>query len=288
VILLEILKDKSRSFIQNIILNGEVSVNDKNKKQSYKIKENDIIKLNIKDPVPLSIKKEDISLDILYEDQSIIVINKAQGMVVHPAPGNYEKTLVNAILNHCDLSGINGVLRPGIVHRIDKDTSGVIVVAKNDLAHVKLSKQFKDHTINRKYIALVEGVIKESSGEIDKPIGRNSKIRTQMAVCEGGRHAITHYKVLKRFDNNTLVECTLETGRTHQIRVHFSSIGHPVVGDLVYGYKKQKFKLNGQLLHAKTLGFNHPENDEYVEFSSELPEYFLRVVEILGAGAKNL
>lgn len=283
VLLQEILNDKSRSFIQNIISKGEALVNNKARKQSYKLKEGDMIELTLEDPVPLLIEKEDIDLDILYEDKSIIIINKPQGMVVHPAPGNYNKTVVNAVLNHCEgeLSGINGVMRPGIVHRIDKDTSGVIVIAKNDLAHINLSKQFKDHSIKRKYIALVEGVMKDLEGTIDKPIGRNKKIRTQMAICEDGRRAVTHFKVIETFDRYSLVECALETGRTHQIRVHLTSIGHPVVGDTVYGFKKQKFKLNGQMLHAKTLGFIHPEKGEYVEFTTELPGYFQNLIDII-------
>ena len=282
-VLLKILNDKSRSFIQNIILKKEVFVNNKVRKQSYRLKEGDIIELTLEDPIPLLIKKEDIYLDILYEDEIVIIINKPQGMVVHPAPGNYDKTVVNAILNHCgdSLSGINGIIRPGIVHRIDKNTSGVVVIAKNDLAHINLSKQFKEHTIKRKYVALVEGVIKDSEGIINKPIGRNKKIRTQMAICEDGKSAVTHFKVIKTYDNHSLIECTLETGRTHQIRVHLNSIGHPVVGDSIYGYKKQKFNLRGQMLHAKTLGFYHPKNNNYVEFTTDLPEYFKNLIEVL-------
>ncbi len=283
VLLIEILKDKSRSYVQDMISSEEVYVNKKIKKQSYKIKENDLIELTLNDPVELLASKQDIPIDILYEDEWLIIINKEQGMVVHPAPGNYDGTVVNAILHHCEdkLSGINGIMRPGIVHRIDKNTSGLIVVAKNDKAHISLSKQFKEHTIKRRYVALVEGVIKDDSGTIDKPIGRDVKQRIKMAICQNGRNAITHFKVLKVYDNYSLIECILETGRTHQIRVHMSSIGHPVVGDDVYGFKKQKFKLNGQLLHAKDLGFYHPEDGRYIEFSSELPKYFKDILCIL-------
>jgi len=282
-VLLKILRDKSRNFIQDIIFKKEVFVNNKVRKQSYKLKEGDVIELTLENPVPLLLTKENVELDILYEDEVIIIINKPQGMVVHPAPGNYDKTVVNAILNHCgdSLSGINGIMRPGIVHRIDKNTSGVIVIAKNDLAHINLSRQFKEHSIKRKYIALVEGVMKSTEGIIDKPIGRNKKIRTQMTICEDGKHAVTHFKVIKTYNNHSLIECTLMTGRTHQIRVHLNSIGHPVVGDTIYGFKKQKFNLNGQMLHAKTLGFYHPKNGKYIEFTTDLPEYFKNLIEVL-------
>ena len=200
-------------------------------------------------------------------------------MVVHPAPGNYSGTLVNALLYHCrDLSGINGILRPGIVHRIDKDTSGALVVAKNDNAHNSLAMQLKDHSMTRSYLALVEGIIKQDEGSIDEPIGRHPKDRIKMAVVESGKKAITHYKVIERFDNYTLVECNLETGRTHQIRVHMAKIGHPLVGDLVYGFKKQRFNLKGQVLHAKMLGFIHPSTNEYMEFVSPLPDYFEKLI----------
>ena len=222
---------------------------------------------------------ENIPLDVIYEDSDVIVINKSQDMVVHPAPGNYSGTLVNALLYHCrDLSGINGVLRPGIVHRIDKDTSGALVVAKNDNAHNSLAMQLKDHSMTRSYLALVEGIIKQDEGSIDEPIGRHPKDRIKMAVVENGKKAITHYKVIERFDNYTLVECNLETGRTHQIRVHMAKIGHPLVGDLVYGFKKQRFNLKGQVLHAKRLGFIHPSTNEYMEFVSPLPDYFEKLI----------
>lgn len=273
---------KSRSFIQNIIENENVLVNNKKVKASYKIKECDKIYLNMPEPTELEVEAENIDLDIVYQDDDIAIINKPQGMVVHPAPGNYTGTLVNGLLYHLkDLSGINGVIRPGIVHRIDKDTSGLLVIAKNDLAHNELAKQFKEHTIKREYYAIVEGVVKEDEGTIDKPLGRHPVERIKIAIVKDGRHAVTHYNVIERYKKNTLVKCVLETGRTHQIRVHMSSIGHPLVGDPVYGYKKQRFKLEGQALHAKTLGFIHPRTKEYVEFDSDLPEEFEKILNIL-------
>ena len=272
-------EDKSRSYIQGVIEGGNAIVNGKCRKSNFKLKLGDIITLKIPEPVELNVKAEDIPLDILYEDSDVIVINKPQDMVVHPAPGNYSGTLVNALLNHCtDLSGINGVLRPGIVHRIDKDTSGALVVAKNDNAHNSLAAQLKDHSMTRSYVALVEGVIKSDEGTIDAPIGRHPKDRIKMAIVESGKKAVTHYKVIERFDKYTLVECNLETGRTHQIRVHMAKIGHPLVGDLIYGFKKQKFNLKGQVLHAKRLGFIHPSTNEYMEFISPLPNYLEKLI----------
>lgn len=276
------LKDKSRSYIQQLIDDESVLVNYKAKKSSYKLKNGDEIEINIPDPIELDVVPENIPLDILYEDDDVIVVNKPQGMVVHPASGVYSGTLVNALLYHCnDLSGINGVARPGIVHRIDKDTSGVLVVAKNDISHNKLASQLKEHTMNRIYIALVEGVIKEDEGIVDKPLGRHPKDRIKFSVVNNGKNAITHYKVLQRFNKYTLIQCKLETGRTHQIRVHMAHIGHPLVGDPVYGYKKQRFKLHGQMLHAQTLGFIHPTKGEYVEFSAPIPKSFDEVISIL-------
>lgn len=273
------IADKSRSYIQKLIRNGNISVNNCVKKCNYKIKYGDKITVNIPNSVNLDIEAQDIPIDVLYEDDYLIVVNKPQGMIVHPAPGIYKDTLVNALLYHCkNLSGINGITRPGIVHRIDKNTSGILVVAKNDYAHIKLSKQLKDHSMTREYIAMVEGVLKNDSGSIDAPIGRHPKERIKMAVVNGGRNAITHYKVLKRFKNNTLIKCVLETGRTHQIRVHMAYIGHPLVGDPEYGYKKQKYKLKGQLLHAYKLGFIHPSTNEYLEFRTPLPEYFKCII----------
>jgi len=280
------IQDKSRSYIQNLIEDNFVEVNHKIKKSNYKTKLGDNIKVSLPDAVELNIKGEDISLHILYEDTDVIVVNKPQGMIVHPAAGVHTGTLVNALLNHCreDLSGINGIARPGIVHRIDKDTSGILVVAKNDISHNKLSEQLKDHSMTREYIALVEGIVKEEEGSLDKPIGRHKKDKIKMAVAEDGKKAITHYKVIKRFKDYTLVKCILETGRTHQIRVHMCYLGHPIVGDPVYGYKKQKFNLKGQLLHAQKLGFIHPTTGMYMEFEVEIPEHFKRIVDILSKG----
>ncbi|ACA54597.1 RluA family pseudouridine synthase [Clostridium botulinum] len=278
----KIFEDKSRSYLQGIIDEGNVLVNNKEKKRNYKLKVGDNIEINIPEPKLLQIEPEDVKLDVIYEDKDVIVVNKPQEMVVHPAPGVYSGTLVNALLHHCkDLSGINGVARPGIVHRIDKDTSGILVVAKNDISHNNLAAQFKEHSISRVYMALVEGIIKNEQGTIEAPIGRHPVDRIKMAVVKDGRHAVTHYKVIKRFKNHTLVECRLETGRTHQIRVHMSHIMHPLVGDPVYGYKKQRFNLKGQMLHAKLLGFIHPTTGQYVEFESELPEYFKKIIKIL-------
>ncbi len=273
--------DLSRSQVQKLIENGKITINGKETKNNYKLRKNDIIEIEIPDPEPLDIVPEDIPLDICYEDKDIIIINKPQGMVVHPAPGHYSGTIVNAIMYHCgdDLSGINGCMRPGIVHRIDKDTSGIIVIAKSDSAHKSLAEQLACHSITRKYYAIVTGNLKEDTGTIDKPVGRNPKDRKKMAVVEGGRRAVTHYKVLERFGGKyTLIEAQLETGRTHQIRVHLASIGHPLLGDTVYGSEKQPFKLQGQVLHAKVLGFIHPSTGEYVEFESPLPEYYEKLI----------
>lgn len=278
----EELEEQSRSYIQLLIEDGEVTVNDCVKKSNYKLKENDSILITIPEAKEYFIEPENIPLDVIYEDNDIVVINKPRGMTVHPAPGVYSGTLVNALLYHCkDLSGINGILRPGIVHRIDKDTTGILVVAKNDKAHNHLAAQLKDHSMTREYVALVEGVMKNDLGTIDAPLARDPKDRIKIAIVKDGRKAVTHYKVLERYSKNTLVECKLETGRTHQIRVHLSSINHPIVGDPVYGYKKQRFNINGQLLHAKKLGFIHPTTEEYMEFTTELPEDFIRVIHIL-------
>lgn len=271
--------DKSRSFYQKMIEEGEVTVNGKTVKSKYKLKEEDEIQVAHREPVMLEAEAENIPIDIIYEDEDLVVVNKEQGMVVHPAPGNYNGTMVNALLWHCDnLSGINGVIRPGIVHRIDKDTSGILVVAKNDNSHMKLSDQFKDHSMTREYFALVEGNVKKDKGTIDRAIGRDPKTRIKMALVPDGKRAVTHFEVEKRYKGYTLVRCMLETGRTHQIRVHMASIGHPLVGDPVYGFKKQKFKLEGQMLHAKILGFIHPRTEKYVYFDSELPQWFTNVL----------
>jgi 23S rRNA pseudouridine1911/1915/1917 synthase len=276
----EKMENMSRSQIQKLIDQESITVNGKKIKSNYKLRTKDKISVSIPEPVMLEITPEDIDIEIIYEDEDLAVVNKPQGMVVHPAAGNYSGTLVNALLARCsNLSGINGVIRPGIVHRIDKDTSGVLVIAKNDIAHRSLAEQIKEHSVKRVYKALVEGVIKNDHGIIDMPIGRHPIERKKMAIItKNGRHAITHFKVLERFKENTLIEARLETGRTHQIRVHMAHIGHPLVGDPVYGYKKQKYKLNGQALHAQMLGFIHPTTGEYVEFSSPLPDYFVELI----------
>lgn len=282
-----VLQDISRSNIQNIIDEGKVLVNNKEKKSNYKLKEKDFILVNIPDPRELNVEPENIPIEIMYEDKDIIVVNKPQGMVVHPAPGVYNGTLVNALLYHCnDLSGINGVLRPGIVHRIDKDTSGILVIAKNDYCHNKLAEQLKEHSMKREYYAVVEGILKKDEGTINEPLGRHPVERIKIAVIKDGRESITHYKVIERYKSNTLVKCILETGRTHQIRVHMSHIGHPLLGDPVYGFKKQRFNLQGQLLHAKVLGFIHPTKNTYMQFESELPDYYVNVLNILGKELK--
>lgn len=270
----------SRSYVQKLIDDGDVTVNGKTVKSNYKSKKGDVIDIVVPDPVKLDINAEDIELDILYEDDDLLVINKPQGMVVHPAAGNYSGTLVNALMKHCtNLSGINGVMRPGIVHRIDKDTSGLLLVAKNDKAHKNLAEQLKEHSVNRRYLALVEGVIKNDKGTIEGNIGRNPNDRKKMDVVAKGKPAITHFYVRERFKNYTLIEAKLETGRTHQIRVHMAHIGHPVVGDPLYGIKKQKFRLKGQTLHAAVIGFIHPTTGEYMEFEAPLPDYFQKLIQ---------
>lgn len=269
------IEGKSRAFLQGLIESGNVLVNNKIIKSNYKLKKYEEVKVILREPIKLDVEPQDIPLDILYEDSDVIVVNKEKGMVVHPACGNYCGTLVNALLFHCkDLSSINGVIRPGIVHRIDKDTTGVLVVAKNDEAHNFLSEQLKNHSMKREYYALAEGRFKETEGTVDKPLGRNKKDRLKMGIIEGGKRAVTHYKVIKVYKDVTLVSCRLETGRTHQIRVHLASISHPLVGDLVYGYKKQKYKIKGQLLHARLLGFIHPVSKIYMEFEAPLPKEF--------------
>ena len=282
VFVTENYEEMSRSFVQGLIEKGNIKVNGNLKKSNYKLRRDDRIEIEEVEPVELEVEAENIPMDIVYEDSDVIVINKPQDMVVHPAPGNYSGTLVNGLLYHCkDLSGINGVIRPGIVHRIDKDTSGVLVIAKNDKAHNSLAMQLKDHSMTRAYYAIVEGIIKEDEGTIRTNIGRHPVERIKMAVVKDGKEAVTHFKVLERFKNNTLVECRLETGRTHQIRVHMAYIHHPLIGDPVYGHKKQRFKLQGQALHAKILGFIHPITGKYMEFNSQLPAYFEEVLDKL-------
>lgn len=282
VFVTENYEEMSRSFVQGLIEKGNIKVNGNLKKSNYKLRRDDRIEIEEVEPVELEVEAENIPMDIVYEDSDVIVINKPQDMVVHPAPGNYSGTLVNGLLYHCkDLSGINGVIRPGIVHRIDKDTSGVLVIAKNDKAHNSLAMQLKDHSMTRAYYAIVEGIIKEDEGTIRTNIGRHPVERIKMAVVKEGKEAVTHFKVIERFKNNTLVECRLETGRTHQIRVHMAYIHHPLIGDPVYGHKKQRFKLQGQALHAKILGFIHPTTGKYMEFNSQLPAYFEEVLDKL-------
>lgn len=278
------LESLSRSYIQKIIKDGKAYVNDAVVKANYKVKVDDKVQFEIPDCEEPDIPPQDIPLDILYEDKDILIVNKPKDMVVHPAPGHYEGTLVNAIMFHCkdELSGINGVLRPGIVHRIDKDTTGSIIICKNDEAHRKIAQQLKEHSITRKYRAIVYGRIMEEEGTVNAPIGRHPTDRKKMAINEkNGKPAVTHYKVLERFDKYTYIECQLETGRTHQIRVHMTSIGHPLLGDEVYGNVKCPFKLEGQTLHAMTIGFIHPTTGEYVEYEAPLPEYFEHLLQIL-------
>ena len=275
--LAEQYENLSRSFLQKLLKSGEVMVGGRPVKASYKVAEGDLISFEVPEAVEPEIVPEDIPLDILYEDHDVILVNKPKGMVVHPAAGHYTGTLVNALMFHCkeDLSGINGVLRPGIVHRIDMDTTGVIIACKNDLAHNSIAAQLKEHSITRRYQAIVHGALKDDEGVIDEPIGRSPKDRKKMAVnYNNGKPAVTHYKVLTRFKDFTHIECRLETGRTHQIRVHMASIGHPLLGDAVYGPAKCPYKLQGQTLHAGILGFVHPRTGEYMEFSAPLPEYY--------------
>lgn len=267
-------EDISRSRASELVKADLVSVNNEMKKAKYTVKSGDQIEVKLPEPKEIDMQPENIPLDIVYEDEQVLVVNKPQGMVVHPAPGHPNHTLVNALLHHTKLANINGEIRPGIVHRIDKDTSGLLMIAKTNLAHKSLSKQLKEKTNKRKYIALVHGIIKEDHGTIDAPIGRSTKDRKKQAVVENGRNAITHFKVLERFGNDyTLVECQLETGRTHQIRVHMKYINHPLVGDPLYGPKKT-IKGNGQFLHAYELGFKHPITEEELDFKVPLPPIF--------------
>lgn len=275
--------DISRSYAAKLCADGFVEVNGKKQEKNYRASAGDVIVISLPEPETLSAEPEDIPLDVVYEDDDVIVVNKPKGMVVHPAPGNTSGTLVNALMYRCgkNLSAINGVIRPGIVHRIDKDTSGLLAAAKNNEAHIKLAAQLKERKAMRKYLALVNGNIKEDELTIDKPIGRSGADRKKMAVVYGGRDAVTHVKVLERFGKYTLVECRLETGRTHQIRVHMASAGHSIVGDKTYGISGEKFNLSGQLLHAAAIGFEHPRTGELMEFSADIPEDFKNVLETL-------
>ena len=282
--LTEICPDYTRSFLQKLLKSELVEVNGKPVKSSYKTAAGDTVTFEVPEAVEAEITAQEMPLDILYEDEDVILINKPKGMVVHPAAGHYEGTLVNGLMHHCreQLSGINGVMRPGIVHRIDMDTTGVLIVCKNDLAHNSIAEQLKVHSITRKYYAVVFGSLKDDEGTIHAPIGRHPNDRKKMSInSKNGKDAVTHYKVLERFHGYTLVECRLETGRTHQIRVHMASIGHPLLGDQVYGPAKQPFRLQGQTLHAGVLGFLHPRTGEYMEFSAPLPKYFDELLEKL-------
>lgn len=284
VFLAENMEDLSRSGVQKLIDEGMITLNGGKTKANYKLREKDVIDVTVPEVKEVEILPEDIPLDILYEDADVIVVNKPQGMVVHPAPGHTSGTLVNALMFHCgdDLSGINGEKRPGIVHRIDKDTSGVLMIAKNDMAHQSLAAQLAEHSITRKYNAVVYNGFNEDEGTVNKPIGRNPQDRKKMAVTEKhSRHAVTHYRVIERMEKFTLIEAQLETGRTHQIRVHMTYIGHPLLGDPVYGPKKQPVSLEGQALHARVLGFIHPRTGEYMEFEAPLPPHFEALLERL-------
>lgn len=284
--LAEVCPTLTRNHVQKLIEDGQVTVNGQPCNKKTAVVCGDILWVEIPPPKELMVTEEDIPLEIVYEDDALIVVNKPRGMVVHPASGASHGTLVNALLYHCKgrLSSINGVIRPGIVHRIDKDTSGILLVAKTDAAHLFLAKQIKDHSVKREYVALLDGVIKHDSGTVNKPIGRSEKDRKKMAVTmRNSRNAVTHYEVLERYVGYCLVLCRLETGRTHQIRVHMASLGHPVTGDTVYGAKKQKLFHQGQLLHARTIGFIHPTTQEYMEFHAEIPKEFQAVIQKLKA-----
>ncbi len=284
VFLTESIDGMTRSRIQKLISDNNITVNGLFVKANCKLKPGDIVEVTVPAPKETELAAEEIPLDIVYEDESMLVVNKPQGMVVHPAAGNLSGTLVNALMAHCgdNLSGINGEIRPGILHRIDKDTSGLLLVAKNDKAHLGLSEQIKEHSLTREYLCIVHGNIKDDSGTIDAPIGRDPKDRKKMTITDkNSRNAVTHFFVLERFQKYTFIKCRLETGRTHQIRVHMSKNGHPIVGDGVYGRKKEEFKLNGQLLHAWKVGFVHPETGEYMEFERDVPEYFEQVLATL-------
>lgn len=281
------LPEQSRSYLQKIIKEGSVLVNGSSVKASYRMDDQDEVTIDLPELKEPEIVAENIPLDILYEDDDLLMVNKPKGMVVHPSAGHTTGTLVNAVMYHCkeDLSGINGVMRPGIVHRIDKDTTGVLVICKNDKAHNFVAEQLKEHSITRKYRAIVNGVIKEDEGTVNAPIGRHPTERKKMAINEkNGKHAVTHYRVLERFANHTYIECQLETGRTHQIRVHMASLHHPLLGDTVYGSQKNPYHLEGQTLHAMVLGLIHPSTGSYLEVTAPLPEYFQKLLKRFSAG----
>lgn len=273
----------SRSFAQKLIENQQVTINGKNEKASYKVCVGDKVEVDVPEAQDTRLKAQDIPVEVVYEDKDIIVVNKPKGMVVHPANGNPDGTLVNAILAMCkdSLSGIGGEIRPGIVHRLDKDTSGLLIIAKNDEAHVKMSKQIQDRLVTKKYIALVKGVVKDDEATIDMPIARSKVDRKKMAVDKDGKQAVTHFKVIKRYKRYTLLEIKIDTGRTHQIRVHMAKIGYPVVGDMVYSNGRNEFGVEGQMLHAKSLEFSHPITGKKMHLEAPLPEYFTKVLEEL-------
>ena len=281
--LANIKTDLSRTMIKKLIEEGNVLVNEKKQKTSYKVQKDDEIILTIPEAKEINLKAQDIPLDIIYEDKDIIVVNKPKGMVVHPAIGNTDGTLVNAIMNICkdSLSGIGGEIRPGIVHRLDKDTSGLLIVAKNDEAHIKMSEEIKNREVTKIYIALVRGIVKENEATIDMPIGRSTKDRKKMAVNKNGKNAITHFTVLKRYQKYTLLQIKIDTGRTHQIRVHMAEIGHPVIGDCVYSNGKNEFGIQGQMLHSQKLKFKHPITGKEMELEASIPEYFVKIIEKL-------
>ena len=277
------LENISRANIQRMIENGDILVNGKNVKVSYKVEENDEIQITFEEPKESHLEAEDIPLNIVYEDEDIIVVNKQKGLVVHPGNGNPNGTLVNAIMAHCkdSLSGIGGEIRPGIVHRLDKDTSGLLIIAKNDEAHLNIAEQIKNHEVKKTYLALVRGRIKETEATIDMPIARDEKNRIKMAVDKKGKSAITHFKVIKKYENYTFLEVNIETGRTHQIRVHLSKIGFPIVGDSVYSNGKNPFGVEGQMLHSYRLEFKHPRTGEILKLEAKLPQYFQDVLDKL-------
>lgn len=278
------MENISRSYLQKLLKDKSITVNNKAIKANYKVQEGDMVSVFVPEPEEPDILPEEIPLDILYEDDSLMVVNKPKDMVVHPSAGHTSGTLVNAVLFHCkgNLSGINGIMRPGIVHRIDKDTTGALLICKTDTCHRILAEQLKVHSITRRYRAVVQGNLKDDEGTVEGPIGRHTTDRKKMAInYKNGKEAITHYRVLERFGNATYIECRLETGRTHQIRVHMASIGHPLLGDTTYGSSKNPYHLQGQALHAMVLGFLHPVTNEYMEFTAPLPEYFLKLLEKL-------
>lgn len=277
----EAFPEQSRSFFQKLIKDGHIRINGKAQKANYRLKAEDIVEVEIPDAVPVQIEPEEIPLDILYEDEDLLIVNKPKNMVVHPAAGHYTGTLVNAVMYHCKekLSGINGEIRPGIVHRIDKDTTGSLIICKNDEAHRKIAAQIKEHSVTRKYVGIAVGNFKEDSGTVTGAIGRHPNDRKKMAINErNGKPAVTHYRVLKPLKGASYIEFELETGRTHQIRVHMASISHPLLGDTVYGNPKNPYKLQGQALHAETIGFVHPSTGEYMEISAPIPEYLSELV----------